>query len=618
MPLITRKTVSDTYLTRVKATPLAVGFQFKPRNEVIGPLGVWKKVTFGAFDQECRLLSYGLMGLGIEPQDHIAILSTTRYEWALADIAILGAKAVTIPVYASNIADDIVFILNHSEAKLVFLEDARQFEKIIDRQNDLPHLKHIVLFEPGAMNLAMGRKDVLTLQALKELGRREQVKKPNQFEDNLTSAAPTDLITICYTSGTTGTPKGAMISHENMMSVLDDCVTVFKKQIQSETERLVAFLPASHIIGKVELLATFVFGWQECYAENFDRLIDNMMEIKPTIMFAVPRIFEKAHQTILANVRSGSRLEKEAFQWALRSGKEYFEPIWNDQKPKLIATTQYQAAKRTIFKKILSRFGGKLRFTICGGAPLPKDVGQIFQIIGLPILEGYGLTETSAPVTLNTLEHYKLGSVGRPLPEVSIKIADDGEILVKSKKVFCGYYKLPAETRDSFSSQWFHTGDIGYLDQDGFLFITDRKKDLIVTSGGKNIAPQKIENLAKNFPYIHQIVVHGDQRNFLTALVTLDRDRVIQYAQENNILFSEYSELIKNPKIKYLIQKDIDGLNSELASFETIKRFIILPRDFSIESGELTPSLKVKRGAINLKYKPELDSLYSAGNGTGS
>jgi long-chain acyl-CoA synthetase len=619
MPLITRKTITETFLERVKTTPDAVGFQFKPTYPEQGPVDIWKQVTFRQFYEECKQVSFGLIGLGIQPGDKVVILSNTRYEWSLSDMAILGASAITVPVYASNVPDDVVYIMNHADARVAILEDAKQLQKILEKRLEkpdcLPKLEKIIVIEPSAMGLAAthqdAAKDVMTLQALKELGRREEAKSPGRFDQNLMAAKPGDLITICYTSGTTGVPKGAMITHDNLMSVLEDAVAVIQRYIKPEGEVVISFLPFSHILGKVESLAIYSFGWRQAFAENLDKLMSNIADVKPTLMFAVPRIFEKAYNRINGMVDSGPEVKRKMFAWAFQVGRQYYKSVWAHKKPSFSDTAEYAAAKALVFNKISQRFGGRLRFAICGGAPLPKEIGEFFQIVGIKILEGYGLTETTAPVTINLPDDPRFGIVGRPLPEVQIKIADDGEILVNSRKVFKGYYKMPKESEEALDAGWFHTGDIGHLDEDGFLHITDRKKDLIVTSGGKNIAPQKIENLAKSQKLISQFVAHGDRRNFLTALVTLDKDQIIKYASENQILFSEYSELIKNPKILALVQKTIDEVNKQLASFETIKKFVILPVDFTVESGELTPSLKVRRSFVNKRYKNELDSMYA-------
>ncbi len=612
MPFILGKTIGEIYLERVRATPHTVGFQYKPTYRDAGPVGTWKPVTFREFNSECRLVSFGLMGLGLKPGDRVAIASNTRYEWPLVDMAILGASAVTVPIYASNTAQDMAYILEHSGAKIAVVENARQLEKVLERRDEFKKLEKIIVLDPISMQVAAGLHDVMTLQAVKELGRREEARAPERFENQLRGASPQDLISICYTSGTTGIPKGAMITHDNMVSVLEDCVTVWSKHVRSEAETLVAFLPFSHILGKVESMATYTFGWKECFAENMDTLMSTLHEVRPTLIFSVPRIFEKTFNRIEHSILKGSDARRRLYGWAVDSGRRYFSARWNGEQPGATLAAKYRLAQNLVFRPISQRFGGRLKFAICGGAPLSRDIGEYFEIAGLEILEGYGLTETCAPVAVNTPEHNRFGTVGRPLPEVQIKIADDGEILLKSRKIFKGYYKMPEETAEALRDGWFYTGDIGHLDSDGYLHITDRKKDLIVTSGGKNIAPQKIENLARGLKYLSQLVVHGDRRNYLTALVTLDRDQLIKYANEHSILFSEYAELIRHPKIEGLVQRLIDELNSQLAGYESIKKFMILPKDFSIETGELTPSLKIRRNLINERYKAEFEQMYSS------
>lgn len=603
MPFILTKTISENFLERVKATPDQIGFQYKIDSE-------WKTVTFRQFHDECRLVSFGLMGLEIKKGDKVALLSGTRYEWNLFDLAILGCGAVTVPIYPSNTAEDVEYILNHSESTAVVLEDAKQLEKVLARREKLKFLKTIVVIDPAAMASAKKAPDVMTVAAVKEIGKRQEARNPIQFEKNLRDAKPEDLITICYTSGTTGVPKGVMLSHDNFVSVMEDGVAYLRKYIKPETDTTLSFLPYSHVLGKCESLLIWTFGWRCAYAESYEKLATNMQEVHPTLIFAVPRIFEKAYTKIASTVAESSTAKKILFDWATLVGRSYYDSVWSRERPTLKDFVQYQVARELIFKKIREGFGGRLRYAICGGAPLPQAIGEFFYISGIRILEGYGLTETSAPVTLNSPTTPRFGTVGKPLPEVSIKIAEDGEILIKSRKVFQGYYKMPEETAQALRNGWFHTEDIGQIEEDGVLKITDRKKDIIVTSAGKNVAPQKIENMAKAHKLISQFVVHGDQRNYLTALVTLDQEQVIRIAAENQILFSAYSELIKNPKILAMIQKIIDEVNQHLASYETIKKFIILPNEFTVDGGELTPSLKVRRKVIGQRYRAELDSMY--------
>lgn len=619
MPFITRNTISATFLDRVKMTPNAIGFVFKPTHPDFGTVNQWREVTYAEFYKECRLLAYGIMALGVKPTDKVAVVSNTRFEWWLSDIAILGAGAVTVPIYASSTLDEVIYILNHSEARLVILEDAKQLDKILEARKKnpdaLPNLLKIVCIDPaavaGAGQAGTLSDDVLTLNALKELGRRDEPKNPTRFDDNLTSAKPSDLITIGYTSGTTGQPKGVMLTHDNMMSVLEDCVLAISGHVEPEKETTLAFLPTSHVLGKVESMATYTFGWKAYFAESIDSIVTNLADAKPTLMFAVPRIFEKVYGRIKGQIEAGPPAKKAMFDWAMKVGQRYFQSVWNKKTPALADTIQYEIAKRVVFKKVRERLGGRLKFAICGGAPLPREIGEFFQVANILVLEGYGLTETCAPVAVNTPDDPRFGVVGRPLPEVTIKIAEDGEILVRSRKVFKGYYKQEEETAKTIVNGWLHTGDIGFIDADGFLKITDRKKDIIVTSAGKNVAPQKIENIAKTYSLITQFVVHGDKRNYLTALLTLDREQVIRFATERNILFSEYAELIKHPQVINKVQEILNIINSQLASFETVKRFTILPSEFTVESGELTPSLKVKRAVIGKRYAEVLDRMYS-------
>jgi len=611
MAFVIRNTISQTFLDRVRATPDQIAFQYKVQE-------IWREVSFQNFYDEVRILSYGLMNLGAEAQDKIALLCSTRFEWSLSDLAILGARGVTVPIYTSGTGDDIAYILNHSEAKFLIVENAAQLQKILDYRKSHPGglacLKQIITIEASALLITLSdpqsSKDVLTLQALNEIGRREEARDPAKFVQNLEAASPGDLLTICYTSGTTGVPKGAMITHDNMVSVLHDGISIVEQFLNAENEVILSFLPFSHVLGKFESLSLYVYGWKNAFAESAEQLMKNMEEVSPSVLFVVPRVFEKAFARINSMLDEGSLIKRKVFETALHVGERYFEAIWEGKAPSWVDAAEYQVAKATFFKKIHDRFGGKLKIAVCGGAPLSPEIAKFFQIIGVQILEGYGLTETTAPVTFNTPASYKYGTVGKPLAEVNMKIADDGEILVKSRKVFRGYFKDPEESARALNEGWLHTGDIGNFDAEGFLKITDRKKDLIITSGGKNIAPQKIENLARLDPFITQFVVHGDKRNFLSALVTLDRESVIRYASENQILFSGYHELIKHAKIIHIVQKTIDGVNEKLASFETIKKFVIVPDEFSIESGELTPSLKVKRAVIAKRYKSELDHLY--------
>lgn len=595
-------TIAQAFLNRVETMPGREAFFVKDGTRYQG-------VTWSEYYDNVRALSLGLASLGVGQGDRVCILSSTRLEWAASDLAILGAKAVTVPIYSSNTAEDCAYIINHSEAKVILLEDDRQLEKIRKVRSQLKSLTHIVVFSPVADRTLADEKDVLSLTALKEIGKRANAQKKKTFDENLNSLTPEDVFTICYTSGTTGQPKGVVLTFDNLNSLAEDIEKVIGSHI-SEKDILISFLPISHIFGKVESLLTYHFGWQIYYAESIEKLFINIGEARPTLLFAVPRIFEKAYTRIKSASDEGSALKKNMFNWAFQAGSAYYKKIWSQQKPTIPEVLAYKLAEKVVFSKVYAKFGGRIRYCIAGGAPLPLEIAQFMQIVGITILEGYGLTETCAPVTLNTPDALRFGTIGKPLPEATIKIAEDGEILVKSRKVFREYYKNPEATQEVLENNWFHTGDIGVIDQEGFVRITDRKKDLIVTSGGKNVAPQKLENLMKTFKYISQVVVVGDKRNYLAALLVLEKDETIKYAKENNILFSNYGDLVKHERIRNLVQKHIDQVNSKLAPYESIKKFEVLPDEFTIDTGELTPSLKVKRKFVNQKFKSVIDAIY--------
>ena len=603
MPFVIEPTLTRTFLSRVKRTPDRPAFRIKPDPKE----DKWKDVTFAQFRDACERVSLGLIGLGIQPGDRVALLSTTRYEWALCDMAILGARAVTVPIYPSSTAQDVALILENSGARALIVEDTLQLRKILSIRDAsplaLPALERILVIEPSAMVHARNHKEISALQVLMELSERERRRGgASAFEKNLLDARPEDLVTICYTSGTTGAPKGVMLTHANFNSVLEDCLALFRDAIDPSREVLLSFLPYSHILGKFESVSLYTFGWTIAFAESTEKLPENFRQVRPTILFTVPRVFEKTWDRIRARLRELPEWQRKVFEATIQAGQE--------QDKNLVNRVAYQAGRTVVMKQIREIFGGRLKFAVCGGAPLPIELARTFDLAGIRILEGYGLTETCAPVTMNPPDAPHFGTVGRPLRDVSLRIADDGEILIRSAKVFAGYYGDERATREALTDGWFHTGDVGHIDAQGYLHITDRKKDLIITSGGKNVAPQKIEHLALARKLLSHIVVHGDGRKFLTALVTLNAEQTIKLAEENQILFSNYAELVKNPRIVSLVQKEIDELNSQLASYETIKRFRILPQDFTVEAGELTPSLKVRRRIIEKRFKAEFESMY--------
>lgn len=609
MSAVLATTITKTFLERTRKTPALIAFRYRSTNDVLAPKGSWREVSFLRFEQECEQTSLGLKSSGVIKGDRVAILSKTRYEWTLADISILGVGGISVPIYPSSTEAETLHLLEHSGASAVFVEDESQLMKILPHLDRLPSLRTVILFENTR---AAHPSRVISLFDLQKNGETERRQSPHFFTQMLESLAPSDIFTITYTSGTTGNPKGAMLTHENLMSVLSDCASAYGSHLREGKEVLLTFLPFSHIIGRIESMSPFVFGWQLNFAESIEKLPDHLKEIRPTILFTVPRIFEKALKEVETRVGHSSFLIQGAYRLAIRSGENYFSKKRLGRNPGIVRRATYGLFRDTVLSRIREAFGGRLRFAICGGAPLAKEVGETFETLGILILEGYGLTETCAPVTLNTVEAHRFGTVGRPLNDVTIKIADDGEIFLRSKKIFAGYWKDERETEDAFDEEgWFRTGDIGFIDPQGYLHITDRKKDLIITSGGKNIAPQKIENLAKTLsPLIADFVVIGDRQKHLAALITLERKALDRFAREGGILYSDLTELTRHYRVQAEIERVVALLNQQLARYETIKKFSILPDLFSIESGELTPSLKVKRAVISRKYRDLINALY--------
>lgn len=609
MAAVLGTTIGEVLLERTRKTPGLIAFRYRSKNAVLSPKGAWRDVSFLSFKQECEQTSLGLKSAGIKKGDRVAILSQTRYEWTLADLAILGAGAIPVPIYPSTTELEVLDLLEHSGANAVFVEDESQLMKILPYLDKYPALATVILFENTRASLP---SRVISLFDLQKNGETERHRSPHFFSETLANLSSSEIFTISYTSGTTGKPKGVVLTHENLMSVLSDCATAYGNHIREGKEVLLTFLPFSHIIGRIESMSPFVFGWLLTFADSVDKLPENLKEVRPTILFTVPRIFEKALKEVETRVSGSSFFVRGAYRLALKAGDSYFSKKRRGRSPGLIRSVSYGLFRDTVLERVLEGFGGRLRFAICGGAPLAKEVGEIFEVLGVLILEGYGLTETCAPVTLNTVEAHRFGTVGRPLSDVTIKIADDGEIFLRSKKIFSGYWKDEAETRDAFDEDgWFRTGDIGFIDPQGYLHITDRKKDLIITSGGKNIAPQKIENLVKTLsPLISDFVVIGDRQKHLTALVTLDRKSLHRFAKDGGILYSHLSDLTRHERVQAEVERIVALLNKQLARFETIKKFAILPDIFSIESGELTPSLKVKRSVVSRKYRDLISALY--------
>lgn len=582
--------------------------------------GRWNELTWHGYHELVATIAAGLQTLGLRKGEKVAILANTRLEWAATDLAVLGLGAVTVPIYQSSTTEEVAFILDDSQASILICESPVVLRKIRDIVKDTRSIKHIICFQqqdgefPPNGKTAQGSSGMghLSFDELRDKGEAALRSSPTLYELAVSEVSLDDVATIIYTSGTTGQPKGVVHTHTQVMSEVTDAFPLLGV---TSRDRSLTFLPYAHVLGRIEIWGHALIGHTMAFAESIDRLKDNLIEVKPTLIVAVPRVFEKIHNGILAQAEI-SPLRRRTFNWALSVGRDISKYKVEKQPVPLDLAVKYQLARRLVFNAISERMGGQLRFAVCGGAPLSRPIAEFFHAAGLLILEGYGLTETSAAIAVNTPFDYRFGTVGKAIGDVKFRIADDGEILVYSKKVMKEYHNDPEATAAALEDGWFHTGDIGEISAEGYLRITDRKKDLIKTAGGKYIAPQKIEGLLKTNRYISQIHIHGDRRKYIVALVTLNYDAAEKFAEEHNLSYKDRESLAENPKIKELIRRAIADANSQLASFESIKNFAIVARDFTIESGELTPSLKVKRKVVDANYRTLIDRLYGVDSRT--
>ena len=563
--------------------------------------GKYSPISTDEFSRRVRNISAGLRALGLRSGDKLIILSENRPEWVMVDMATVCLGAVSVPIYISLTPEQIKYIIKDSEARFVVCSNSEMWTKIAAIKNELPLVdKYIMIDSPAA-------EGVLTLEEVEAEGEKLNQQNPEEFDRIAQSISPDDLATIIYTSGTTGVPKGAMLSHYNLVSNVQALRSVIEF---TDRDTALSFLPLSHVLERMCTFAWIYVGATIAYAESVDTVAQNLVEARPTIMVSVPRLFDKFYARVIDNVLSSSNLKKKIFFWALKVGRKYAQKKINKQKISPWLGFRYRLAYKLVFSKIVEKTGGRVRFFVSGGAPLSKDIAEFFYALGILVIEGYGLTETSPVIAVNRLEDFRFGTVGKVLPGTEVKIASDGEIWARGPNVMKGYFKKEEETREAFEDGWFKTGDIGYLDQDGYLVITDRKKDIIVTAGGKNVAPQPIENTVKTSPYIASAVVVGNQRKFVSALIVPDFDKLEIYARENKIAFGDRRELVGRPEIYEFYMKEIDRLTPHLASYEKIKKITLMEKDFEIEAGELTPTLKVRRKIVEDKYKNLIDRMY--------
>ncbi len=569
------------------------------------PSGVWTALSYQDLLERVQALSLGLGTLGVKPGDRVALLSENRPEWAISDYACLAARCTDVPIYPTLPPKQIEYILRDSGAVAVCLSSRGQLEKIYEIKEHLPGLKNIIAFDHGLGGAGTG---VLNLEDVFARGRAARPQHPEWRSDAL-KVQPQDLATLIYTSGTTGDPKGVMLSHGNINSNVLACVPLIPL---TAGEECLSFLPLSHIFERMLGHYTmFYLGIVINYAQSIDTVSADMVDRRPHVVASVPRLYEKIYARVLEGALGGSKLKKHIFFWAKRVGETWAEHALANRPISGGLRLQKKLADRLVFSKLQARTGGRLKVFVSGGAPLSADIARFFHAAGLPILEGYGLTETSPVITVNTPGHVKLGTVGRPIPGVEVKIAPDGEILTRGPHVMQGYFNKPDATKEAIDPEgWFHTGDIGIIDEDGFLKITDRKKDIIVTAAGKNIAPQPIEAMAKTNKFVANAVMLGDKRKFPIMLIVPAIDNLKAWALENKILFSDVNSLIEHPEATAKVEQELRKTLQELAHFEMPKKFLLLAEDFTLESGELTPTLKVKRRVVERKYQKAIDRVY--------
>ena len=569
----------------------------------------WVDVTVPEFRETVRGVACALHEMGVKAGDRVAILAENRPEWTMSDFAILATGAVSVPVYPTLLGWQIEYILNDAGTVVVICSNQEQLDKVMEIRAHVPCLHTVIVCDPP-QTLPPG---VRTFKDVVDEGKRWQAANGLKwFDQSLAASKPDDLATLVYTSGTTGNPKGAMLTHGNITS---NVITVRDIVPIQPGDIALSILPLSHILERMVDFLYFYKGACVAYAENVTKVADNLGEIRPHFFAAVPRLFEKMRARVMDNVATAPPARQKIFHWALRVAQERL-PYRVEHKPLPLGLKLKSAvADKLVFSKILARLGGRVKYVVSGGAPLSADLAAFFIGAGVEIMEGYGLTETSPVIAVNTPTHRRIGTVGPVIPGVEVKIAEDGEILSRGPHIMKGYWNNPEATAQAIDSEgWFHTGDIGEIDKDGYLRITDRKKDILINAYGKNIAPQPLEALLKSSPYVGTPVLIGDRRKYLVALIVPNFEKLEREATALGVQFQSKEELVANEKVKGLIQNELDRFNQNLDRQEKIRRFALLPRDFTIEDDEITPSLKVKRKNIDQKYKHIIDTLYADEN----
>ncbi|HYP53348.1 MAG TPA: long-chain fatty acid--CoA ligase [Pyrinomonadaceae bacterium] len=567
--------------------------------------GTWRHISSDELMTRARAVALGLHGLGVRRGDRVGVLSESRPEWVLTDAGCQFAGAVDVPVYPTQAPPQVAYILNDSGARVLFVQNAEAFARVFEAIQDCEALERVVFLEGEKADADFA----LTLDELEASGRALGTERPGLAEELARAVRPDDLATIIYTSGTTGEPKGVMLTHSNLVTNLVDSSNHLAF---GESDVVLSVLPLSHVFERLGMYMYIHHGMSVYFAESMEKIGDNMREVRPTVMLCVPRLFEKIYARIKEKAATGGKLKSALLSWAVETGKRWARLVTEHKKVPALLALEHKVASKLVFSKWHEAVGGRMRLFVSGGAALPEELGYIFYGAGLPIVQGYGLTETSPVIAAGSLEENRIGTVGQPIRNVEVRIADDGEIETRGPNIMRGYYNKPEATREVFTADgWFKTGDIGALDAEGFLRITDRKKELFKTSGGKYIAPQPIEQRIKQSRFVNQVVLIGQGRKFASALVVPDWEQLRSYAQLKGLDLKTPAEFCRHPRVLDLFQRQLDALCGDLSRFERVKKVALLENELTIEGGELTPTLKVKRRVVDEKYKHVIDRLYA-------
>ncbi|MDX2029892.1 MAG: long-chain fatty acid--CoA ligase [Blastocatellia bacterium] len=605
MPESTPKTLLELFriaVARDKADQL---------NHKVG--GAWRPVSTRELAERVRTVAMGLHAIGVKPGSHVGLLSENRVEWTVTDLAALHCGAADVPIYPTQAPKQVAYILNDAGVEVLFLSNQAQYDRVSEALNSCPKLRVIISFDPVLLASGAPSRRVMSFEDFLNWGRAADEAEPTLYETLGAEVAPDTLATLIYTSGTTGDPKGVMLSHGNL--TINAVTNLTLAQVRVD-EVALSFLPFSHIFERITIYMYLLAGVSVHYAESIETVGQDLLSARPNFMTSVPRLFEKIHARAVEKAEASGPMAARIARWSFEVAKAWAEIVSNGGKPGPILAMKHAIADKLVFSKWREAMGGRLKTLVSGGAPLSRELALIFYGAGLPIYEGYGLTESAPTISVNHQLACRLGSVGRPSPQVQVRIAEDGEILAAGPNIMRGYYNREEETAaaletDADGRVWLHTGDIGYLDEDGFLFITDRKKDLLKTSGGKYIAPQPIENAIKRSRYVNQVVVIGDNRKFPSALIVPQMELVQAFAQANEISAATPADLLRDPRVVKLLESEVEKNTGEFSQYEKIKAVLLLDREMTIESGELTPTLKVKRRVVVDRHKRLIDQLYA-------